>query len=70
MKIKIQSRSIYGKVRNFPMCEKSELFAKFCGKKCLNAKRLKILKELGYQIELVPYLPEQQTQSHSRKGSG
>jgi hypothetical protein len=55
VKIKLQSRPVYGKVRNFPMCTMSALLVKLVGKKCLNKKHIEILKSMGFEIEFIPW---------------
>jgi hypothetical protein len=55
MKIKLQTRSVYGKIRHFPVDNTGILLAKLAGKKCLNKERINILKSLGYEIEFVPW---------------
>ena len=63
MKIKIQSRVVYGRVLHYPMCETSKRLSLLGRRRrkllvhTFNETDLELLRELGYEIEQVPQFP-------------
>jgi hypothetical protein len=51
--IKVTIKNVYGKETIYPACEASEKFAALAGQKSLTAREIKLIKELGYSIEVV-----------------
>lgn len=61
MKIKLQPRVFYGKSLYTPMCDTSRLLLKMQrsrsgAKPMFTKKEIGVLKDLGYEIELIPYM--------------
>ncbi len=52
-KIKIPIKNVYGNNVVYPACPESILFAKIAGTKTLTIDCLKLIRELGYEIEEV-----------------
>lgn len=52
MKILIQIKSVYGNEMIYPVCENAKRFAALAGKKTLSRSDLKIIKDLGFEIEI------------------
>ncbi len=51
MKLKYYHREFYGRDFWYADCEKSKLLSKVVGRKTINVSQLKILAEMGYQLE-------------------
>lgn len=52
MEIVVQVRSVYGNDLVYPQSPIAHLFALLIGAKTFNAKRLRLIKELGYEIKV------------------
>ena len=52
--IKIQFRNSFGMERIYPVCETAYQFTKLTGHKTMSREELKVIKTLGYEIEIVP----------------
>jgi hypothetical protein len=53
MKISINIRNVYGVEQAYPACDDAETFAKIAGTKTLQPATLRLIAELGYEIEVV-----------------
>ena len=51
MKVEVIVRNEYGNVRAYPGNREAELFAKLAGTKTLTLEALRVIKDLGYEIE-------------------
>lgn len=51
--IKVTIKNVYGKETIYPACEASKLFAALAGQKSLTGREIKLIKELGYSIEVI-----------------
>ena len=56
VKIIIKKKNIYGEDKYYPACKASEAFAAIAGTRTLTESTLRLVKSLGYDLEL-----EQQT---------
>lgn len=52
MKITVQVKTVYGKNMVYPICDNGILFAKLANSKTLTPESIKLIKQLGYAIEL------------------
>lgn len=52
--IKVRITSKYGKELIYPASDKAELFAKIAGAKTLTRSNIAHIKELGFDVEVVP----------------
>ena len=52
MKIKVTQKQHYGTYYFYPNCDNSNLFIKLTGRKTLTIDDLKVIKNLGYEIEV------------------
>ncbi len=53
MKLQIKIKCIYGRDRIYPANDTAEKFSKLIGAKCFTEEHLRIIQELGYQIEQI-----------------
>ncbi len=53
MSVQVQIKHHYGRTLIYPVCEKSKLFAKLAGKKTFDSGDVSIMKELGYEVNVV-----------------
>lgn len=53
MKIQVVIKTVYGNDLCYPFCTKAKLLAKLIGAKTFNLTQISVVKELGYEIELV-----------------
>lgn len=53
MSLQVRVSDSYGTRKIYPACEKSKLLAKLVGRKTLNVGDVKILKALGYEVNVV-----------------
>lgn len=53
MTIKVQLRSVYGNDVIYPACPDARRFADLAGTRTLTVQALKIIRDLGYKIEVV-----------------
>lgn len=51
MKLIVQIKNIYGVDRIYPVCEKSQIFARITGLKTLQPTVIKEIEKLGYELE-------------------
>lgn len=51
--IKVKIVSTYGMERIYPACDTSRQFATIAGTKTLSKSNIKIIKSLGYSVEVV-----------------
>ena len=54
MTIKVLIKSVYGNELIYPMCDKAKSFAQIADCKTLTRTTIKLIKELGYSIEIIP----------------
>jgi|TARA_R110001592_G_scaffold151176_9_gene377475 hypothetical protein len=52
MKITITQKQHYGTYYFYPNCDNSELFIKLTGRKTLTFDDIKVIKGLGYEVEV------------------
>lgn len=57
-KLVLECKHVYGAVMMYPHCEFSKLLCKLLTQKTLTKKNIDLLKEAGYEIEYVPWLPK------------
>jgi len=50
MILKILVKKVYGNIRYYPLCEKSELLLALIKQNCFTKENMKIIKDLGYEI--------------------
>lgn len=53
MSIQVQIKQVYGNELIYPICEKAKLFAKIKRQQTLTPSDISIIKELGYEIEVI-----------------
>ena len=51
MKLIVKIKNIYGVNRIYPVCEKSQIFARITGLKTLQPTVIKEIEKLGYELE-------------------
>ena len=51
MKVQVYVRNVYGNAVIYPACEQAKLFAKLAKQTTLTHRELKLIQELGYQVE-------------------
>ena len=49
--IQLEMRNVFGVDRIYPVCEKSQIFARITGLKTLQPTTIDEIKKLGYKIE-------------------
>lgn len=54
MKIQVMIKSVYGEELVYPADENAKRFAEMVQRKTLPPRVLKLIRELGYEIETVP----------------
>ena len=52
MEITVKVKTVYGVDQIYPICEKAQLFADIAGTKTLTSQTLKLVKQLGYTIQV------------------
>lgn len=52
MTIQVVIKQVYGRETIYPECEKAKLFAKIKGQKTLTSDDIRVIKDLGYKIEV------------------
>ncbi len=52
MKITVTIKSVYGRRRIYPICDKAKAFARLTGNKCLTKSQVEIIESLGFQVEI------------------
>lgn len=52
--IKVRITSKYGNELIYPVCEKAETFAKIAGAKTLTRANIEHIKNLGFDVDVVP----------------
>ncbi len=52
MEITVKIKNVYGKVTVYPVCENALLFARLADTKTLTPDTIKIIKALGYEINI------------------
>ena len=57
MIIKLVVKTLYGVDYSYPACTISKLFLELTGNKTLLERDLIIIKQLGYNVEYMPYIP-------------
>ena len=55
--INVEIKSIYGKQRIYPACEKAETFCKLIGQNTLTDLDVQRIKELGFEVRVKPSHP-------------
>ncbi len=53
MKIQVTIRNVYGNETIYPACPNSQLFAKLLKQTTLTRSDLSIIKQLGYEVEVM-----------------
>jgi hypothetical protein len=56
MQILINLREVYGEVKAYPVCDTAKLFAQLAGTKTLTTQSLKLIAQLGYEVQCTPAL--------------
>lgn len=51
--LKVIIKNVYGNETIYPACDQSRLFAELAKQKTLTHREIRIIKELGYTIEVV-----------------
>lgn len=51
MKVLIELKDVYGKQVAYPACDNAKLFARLAGTKTLTSEALRLISDLGYDIE-------------------
>lgn len=57
MKIQVYIKNVYGNELIYPVCDKAQCFAKLKSQKTLTSYDISIIKQLGFEIEVVPQNP-------------
>ncbi len=52
MIIIVQRREVYGRETIYPVCPKAKLFAELAGTKTLTRQTLRLIRQLGYDIDM------------------
>jgi hypothetical protein len=52
-----EARKIYGRELFFPLCETSTRFTRLCGGKTLTREQLKLVRELGFTLDIIVPTP-------------
>ena len=52
MEITVVIKSVYGNEQIYPVCEQAKLFAALAGTKTLTNQSLRLIKQLGYKINV------------------
>lgn len=52
MSITVQIKSVYGNETIYPVCDKAKAFAAIAGDKTLTRTTIKLVKELGYAVNV------------------
>ena len=52
MTIIVEQKSHYGNIFFYPVCDRAKGFAKLAGKKTLTFEAIRLIKKLGYTIEV------------------
>ena len=52
MKIIVRVQDNYGKTSVYPVCKRAKMFAEIAGTRTLTLKTIKIIKSLGYEIDV------------------
>tara|TARA_R100001594_G_scaffold6369_1_gene18180 strand:+ start:339 stop:536 length:198 start_codon:yes stop_codon:yes gene_type:complete len=52
-KIRVQIRNVFGNDLIYPMCINSKRFTDLTGSKTLSRNNIKIIKELGFEVDVV-----------------
>lgn len=53
MKLKVESKNVYGNETIYPACKVSTLLCRLAGTKTFTSEMIHTCKELGYEFELV-----------------
>ena len=56
-KINVYWKSNFGNDHCYPFCDEAKKFAKLTGTKTFNGYHLSTIKQLGYSVNVVPYVP-------------
>jgi len=51
MKIQVQTKTKYGNTLIYPICDRALAFASIAGKKTLSQTDIKLIKQIGIEIE-------------------
>lgn len=51
--IQVQIKNVYGVQKIYPACDKAKLFAKLVGQTTLTSQDIRVIKDLGYTVEVV-----------------
>jgi len=57
MKIQVLIKNIYGRETIYPVCDQAKIFASLAGQKTLTSREIRLIKDLGYSIEVVSQIP-------------
>ena len=52
-KILVETKRVWGNILNYPRCELSEILCKILEVKSLSADKLKLLKEIGIEVNFL-----------------
>jgi hypothetical protein len=50
--VTIQQKEVYGEVKFYPLCANGKIFAELAKTKTLTTEALRLIKSLGYQIDV------------------
>jgi hypothetical protein len=53
MRIQVEIKSVYGRDTVYPACPDARRFADISGAKTLTDRTLRLVRELGYEIEVI-----------------
>jgi|TARA_R110000824_G_scaffold85568_2_gene212567 hypothetical protein len=59
MKIDVYYQNVYGNQLCYPYCEVAKKFLRLISNKTFSDEQLKTIKSLGYEINVVAFVPEQ-----------
>lgn len=54
MSVQVKITHQYGQRRIFPVNGQAKIFAEIAGQKTLSEKHIELIKELGFDIEVIP----------------
>ncbi len=58
MVLYVRPKDVYGEVKIYPACDRSELFARIAGTKTLTDATIACAKALGYSLQIVNQIIE------------
>jgi len=58
MKIKVVWKNVFGNYLLYPVCDTAKKLAKLTRSKTFNHYHTEVIESLGYEMEVVPFIPE------------